>query len=60
MESFDRATIMEYLEVKWPAFVRDALALPEAQRSAWLHGRGIHAQQTCLPMLPPGGASAWT
>lgn len=40
MENIDRATIMEYLEVKWPGFVRDLLALPEAQRAAWLHRQG--------------------
>lgn len=32
MEIIDRAAIMQYLEVKWPGFVRDALALPEAQQ----------------------------
>ncbi len=40
MESTDRVTVMEYLEVKWPAYVRDVLALPEAQRSAWLQRQG--------------------
>jgi hypothetical protein len=40
MEIIDRAAVLDYLEVKWPAFVRDALALPEAQRAAWLHRQG--------------------
>jgi hypothetical protein len=40
MEIVDRLTVMDYLEVKWPAFVRDALALPEAQRAAWLQQQG--------------------
>lgn len=40
MESMDRATVIEYLEVKWPEFVRDALALPEAHRDAWLSRQG--------------------
>jgi len=40
MEIIDRVTVLEYLEVKWPAFVRDALALPDAQRLAWLHRQG--------------------
>jgi hypothetical protein len=45
MEMLDRAAVLDYLEVKWPAFVRDALALPEAQRSAWL------LQQGCARMV---------
>lgn len=40
MESTDRVTVLEYLKVKWPAFALDALALPEAQRAAWLHRQG--------------------
>lgn len=40
MEIIDCVTVLEYLEVKWPAFIRDALALPDAQRSAWLHRQG--------------------
>ena len=40
MEIVDRLTVLDYLVVKWPAFVRDALALPEAQRAAWLHRQG--------------------
>ena len=40
METIDLVTVLQYLEVKWPAFVGDALALPEAQRAAWLHRQG--------------------